>query len=99
MTNWVRKRHKDRCESKVAFRRASRADAAAQKMTHKHRRLFVSYECAGKLWVTPVRLKQKQFYVFCNGPHGSCKLIGDTATHPTMLDPVLIISTSVNSGK
>jgi hypothetical protein len=45
MTDWVQKQHEKRCEGKIAFRRASRADIAAQKMTHKKKDLFVSYQC------------------------------------------------------
>jgi hypothetical protein len=62
--------------------------------------MSVSYGFAGKTCRTLVRLKQRGCYVFCSGPHGSCSWQGDLAfrqsmVNPPMLDPVLIISPSV----
>ena len=57
--------------------------------------LYVAYGLDKKTIHTVVRLKQKQYYVFCSGSHGSCNVIADSPNHPAMLDPVLVISPSL----
>ena len=45
MNDWIRKYAEARCGTKQAFRKASKADAAAMKASLKTGELIVSYQC------------------------------------------------------